>query len=69
MPFRILHSRFSRRIFLLFLVCIIVPMGLTFFYSYHHVAKQLEAQHFRRLHQQVRTTSHSIYERLVFLKG
>ncbi|MDY6825137.1 MAG: response regulator [Thermodesulfobacteriota bacterium] len=69
MPFRILHSRFSRRIFLLFLVCIIVPMGLTFFYSYHHVAKQLEAQHFRRLHQQVRTTSHSIYERLVFLRG
>ena len=64
-----LHSRFSRRIFLLFLVCIIVPLVFIFLYSYHHVGKQLDEQNFRRLHQQVRSTSLSIYERLLFLRS
>jgi PAS domain S-box-containing protein len=66
---KMLHSRFFRRIFLLFLVCLIIPMVLVFLYSYHHVGKQLDGQNFRRLHQQVRTTSLSIFERLLFLRS
>ncbi len=54
---------------MLFLICIVVPMILTFMYSYHHVGKQLDEQNFGRLFQQVRTTSHSIYERLLFLRA
>jgi PAS domain S-box-containing protein len=66
---KMLHSRFFRRIFLLFLVCLIIPMALVFLYSYHHVGKQLDGQNFRRLHQQVRATSLSIFERLLFLRS
>ncbi|MFO7860811.1 MAG: PAS domain S-box protein [Desulfosalsimonas sp.] len=64
-----LNSRFSQRIFLLFLVCIIIPVSLIFIYSYHHVGRQLDDQYFHRLHQEVRTTSLSIYERLLFLRA
>ncbi len=60
---------FSRRIFLLFLVSIVIPMVLIFWFSYQHVGEQLDEQNFRRLHQQVRSTSLSIYERLLFLKA
>jgi signal transduction histidine kinase len=66
--FKSFQTRVARRIFLLFIICAILPIMGMAAASYFQVSRQLEDQHVERLRQQSRTVGMSIYERLLFLK-
>jgi hypothetical protein len=64
-----LHSKVARRIFLLFVVCALLPMGLLAIISLRHVTQQLNEQSQRQLRQASKAQGMSIYERLHFLEA
>lgn len=64
-----LRSRVARRIFLLFVLCALLPIGALAIISFATVTEQLNAQSQRRLHQATKAVAQSIYERLLFLEA
>ena len=58
----------ARRIFLLFVLCALLPVSLLAVLSFSHVTKQLEGQAFRRLHHECKAAGLTIIERLFFLE-
>lgn len=63
-PFR---SKVALRIFVLFILCAVVPVSVLAFLSYGHVQHQLQKQSLERLRQQGKSVSVSLYERLLMV--
>ena len=63
-----LKSKVARRIFMLFILCALMPILALAIMSFSQVTKQLERQSQRRLHQSCKTLGMSIFERLSFLE-
>ncbi len=63
------RTQVARRIFLLFIVCAILPITALAALSYFQVARHLKTLHFQRLNQESKAIATSIYERLLFLKS
>ena len=58
-----LRSRVARRIFLLFVLCALLPVSLLAVLSFSHVTKQLHRQALRRLHHECKAAGLTIIER------
>jgi HD-GYP domain-containing protein (c-di-GMP phosphodiesterase class II)/HAMP domain-containing protein len=63
-----LRSKVARRIFLLFVLCALMPVSLLAVLSLSHVTKQLHRQTLRRLHHECKAAGLTIIERLFFLE-
>ena len=63
------RTKVARRIFLLFIICAIVPISALALVSFSHVKKQLIEQSQRRLRQESKSMAVSIYERLLFIRA
>lgn len=66
---KIINSRLGRRIFIMFILCALVPLVTLTLLSFSHVTKQLNDQSFRRLMQSTKTYGMSLLERLMFLEN
>lgn len=66
---RFLHSKVARRIFMLFILCALLPTLTLAIVSYSLVVKQLNTQTQERLHQASKESAMDIFERLQFLEG
>jgi putative nucleotidyltransferase with HDIG domain len=64
-----LRSKVARRIFLLFVLCALLPIGALAAISFGHVTQQLTEQSQRQLRQASKAQGMSIYERLRFLEA
>ncbi len=64
-----LQSRFGRRLFLLFVGCALLPIGVVAAVFYGHVTRELRSQSERRLHQANKALGLAVYERLLLLDG
>lgn len=64
-----LRSKVARRIFLLFVLCALLPIAALAIISFGHVTQELNRQSQRRLHQASKAVALGIYERLLFLEG
>ncbi|MCH7896593.1 MAG: HD domain-containing protein [candidate division NC10 bacterium] len=64
-----LRSKVARRIFMLFILCALLPIAALAIISFGTVTKQLNAQSQRRLHQASKAVALSIYDRLLFLEA
>ena len=62
-----LQSKVARRIFLLFIVCVLIPLSALAYFSYSKVAKQLYSQAQKQLYQSNKSTGMSVIERLFSL--
>ncbi len=62
-----LHSRFGRRLLLLFVGCALAPIAVVALVSYRHVSRHLLAQSESRLHQANKALGIAIFERLLLL--
>jgi diguanylate cyclase (GGDEF)-like protein len=62
-----LHTRFGRRLFLLFVGCALLPIAAVAAVSYTHVTSELRSQAERRLQQANQALGLAIYERLLLL--
>ena len=63
------HTKVARRIFMLFIICAILPIAAVALVSFGHVKKQLNEQSKKRLLQQNKAMAVSIYERLLLLEA
>src|SRR4030042_2863814 len=63
-----LRSKVTRRIFLLFVCCAVLPIAALAVLSYSHVTKQLNEIGQRRLHHASKAVGMAIFERLLFVK-
>ncbi len=63
------RTRVARRIFLLFIVCAVVPITALAVLSYHQVSRHQEIIQLERLEQESKAIVNSIYERLLFLRS
>jgi putative nucleotidyltransferase with HDIG domain len=66
---RLFKSVLGKRIFLLFVVCALVPTVVLAIVAYRQVSGELVAQSERRMHQAVKAESLSVYERFLFLEA
>ncbi len=64
-----LHSKVARRIFLLFILCALLPLTALAILSFSQVTKQLNQQSQSRLGQATKAVGMAIYERLMVLEG
>ncbi len=64
-----LRSKVARRIFLLFVLCALLPIAALAIVSFGHVTQELNRQSQKRLHQASKAVALGIYERLLFLEG
>jgi putative nucleotidyltransferase with HDIG domain len=64
-----LSSRVARRIFLLFVICALLPLGALSVLSFDYVTKQLYEQSQKRLHQSGKNIGMTIFERLLLLEA
>jgi diguanylate cyclase (GGDEF)-like protein len=62
-----LHSRFGRRLLLLFVGCALVPIAVVALVSYRHVSRHLLAQSEARLYQASKALGGAVFERLLLL--
>ena len=62
------NSKVARRVFLLFIICALLPIWTLAVLSFSQISKQLERQSQRRLHQSCKALGISIFERLTFLE-
>lgn len=62
-----LRSKVARRIFILFILCALLPIAALALISFGQVTNQLNTQSQRRLHQASKAVGISIFERLQFL--
>ncbi|MBT8351552.1 MAG: hypothetical protein KJO26_10010, partial [Deltaproteobacteria bacterium] len=63
-----IKSKLARRIFVLFICCALLPIGILSLLSFHQVTKQLDDQSLKHLRYMTKDTGISIYERLLFLE-
>jgi diguanylate cyclase (GGDEF)-like protein len=66
---KVLHSKVARRIFVLFVLCALLPALTLSIVSYSLVVKQLNNQMQERLHQSSKDTALGLLERLLFLEA
>jgi putative nucleotidyltransferase with HDIG domain len=64
-----LRSKVARRIFVLFVLCTLLPIAALVILSFSQVTRQLNQQSQSRLRQATKATGMGIYERLLFLEG
>lgn len=64
-----LRSKVARRIFVLFVLCALLPIAGLAIISYRQVSNQLSRQSQSRLRQATKATGMSIFERLLLLEG
>lgn len=64
-----LTNKVGRRIFLLFIICALVPIGILTALSYFQVSGQISRQSMDRLHASAKSHGMSIYERLLFVEN
>ena len=64
-----LRSKVARRIFVLFVLCALLPTGALAVLSFHHVTRQLNEQSQRRLYQAGKAVGMGIYERVRYLEA
>jgi len=62
------RSKVARRIFLLFVVCALIPLTVLAYFSFSQVTKNLYSQAYGRLHESSKTSGMTIFERLLFLE-
>ncbi|MBW2195971.1 MAG: hypothetical protein JRF37_10580, partial [Deltaproteobacteria bacterium] len=65
---RFFTSRVAKRIFGLFVLCAILPIGTLALVTFGHVAGQLRDQSHRRIQQECKSIGMAILERLLFLE-
>ena len=65
---KFLHSKVARRIFMLFILCALLPIVMLAIVSYSLLVKQLNAQTQERLHQASKEAALTVVERLLFLE-
>ncbi|HXX34962.1 MAG TPA: HD domain-containing phosphohydrolase, partial [Thermodesulfobacteriota bacterium] len=63
-----LRSKVARRIFVLFVCCALIPIGVLAALSYSQVTKQLNEHSKRRLHNASKALGMAIFERLLLLE-
>ena len=63
-----LRSKVARRIFVLFILCALIPISVLTLLSYIQVSQQLKKQSIERLYNSAKAHGMSIYERLLFLE-
>ena len=63
-----LRSKVARRIFLLFMLCAMIPIFGLALISYARVSTQLKEQSMHRLYNAVKTHGMSVYEKFLFLE-
>ncbi len=63
-----LHSKVARRIFVMFILCALIPISALALLSYFQVSEQLTRQSMERLYNSSKTHGLSIYERFLFLE-
>ncbi|MCD4675082.1 MAG: HD domain-containing protein [Desulfobacula sp.] len=63
-----LRSKVARRIFILFILCALIPIAALTLLSYTQVSQQLKKQCMGRLYNSAKSHGMSIYERLLFLE-
>ncbi len=66
---KFIRSRLGRRIFMMFVICALLPILSLSIISYYQVAKQLKNQSYERLHKAVKFHALSQYERLLFIEA
>ena len=64
-----LENKVGRRIFLVFVVCAILPLGTMALVSYFEVTSQLSRQADERLHQACKSAGMTLLERLALLES
>lgn len=64
-----LRSKVARRVFLLFILCALLPVTVLAIVSFGHVATELRDQSQKRLHQASKAVGMAIYERLLLLES
>jgi HD-GYP domain-containing protein (c-di-GMP phosphodiesterase class II)/HAMP domain-containing protein len=64
----IFTSKFARRIFFVFFLCALIPVGGLAVIAYQHVNQQLDEQSHTRLKRTVKTYSLFLYERFLILE-
>jgi HD-GYP domain-containing protein (c-di-GMP phosphodiesterase class II)/HAMP domain-containing protein len=64
----VLRSKVARRLFLVFVLCALLPLTVLAVFSYSEVRSHLENLSDRRLHQASKSTGMTIVERLSFLE-
>ena len=69
LDWKVLHSKVAHRIFMLFILCALLPTMTLAIVSYSLVVKQLNTQVQQQLHQTSKETAFTIFERLLFLEG
>lgn len=67
--FKSFRTKIARRIFVLFMLCAIIPVSVLAFVSYYHLRNQLLEQCKVRLRQQCKSVAASLYERLWLLRS
>jgi putative nucleotidyltransferase with HDIG domain len=65
---KIFQSKIARRIFLMFVLCALLPVFCLSIVAYGNVTKQLHKQSYKRLQRSVKGHGLSLYERLLFLE-
>lgn len=65
----VLRSRVARRIFFLFILCAVLPVGVLSVISFSDVTDQLTQQSERRVRQESKVVGMAIYQRLLFLES
>ena len=63
-----LRSKVALRIFVLFILCALVPLSVLAYYSFSQVTSNLYSQTHRQLHQASKASGMSIFERLLMLE-
>jgi len=63
------RTKVARRIFMLFMICAILPVSALAWISFSHVKKQLNEQSQKRLCQESKSLAVSVYERLLFIRA
>ncbi len=64
-----LRSKVARRVFLLFILCALLPITVLAIVSFSHVTTELHEQSQKRLHEASKAVGMAIYERLLLLEG
>ena len=64
----VLRSKVGRRIFLLFIFCALLPLGLLAFFSLRQVTTHLYRQAEQMLHQESKEVGMATYERFLLLE-
>ena len=62
------RSKVARRVFVLFILCALIPLGVIAYYSFSQVTGNLYAQAHRQLHQASKASGMATFERLLMLE-